>query len=71
MWGDESKNPIGIYDSNYNHAGSSGADYNNPLGKTTTDGAHSHTVTIGATGGNGSHENRQPYVVVNMWRRTA
>ncbi len=71
MWGDESKNPIGIYDSNYNHAGSSGADYNNPLGKTTTDGAHSHTVTIGATGGNGSHENRQPYTVVSFWRRTA
>lgn len=70
-WGDNGKNPIGIYDANENHAGSSGADYNNPLGKTTTDGAHSHTITIGATGGNGSHENRQPYVVVSFWRRTA
>ena len=35
------------------------------------DATHSHTVTIGATGGNGLHENRQPYTVVNFWRRTA
>lgn len=70
-WGDESKNPIGIYDSNAKYAGSSGADWNNPLGKTTTDGAHSHTITIGKTGGNGYHENRQPYVVVSFWKRTA
>ena len=27
--------------------------------------------TMGSTGGNGSHENRPPYIVVNMWRRTA
>lgn len=71
MWGDNGKNPIGIYDANENHAGSSGADYNNPLGKTTTEGAHSHTITIGATGGDGYHENRMPYAVVNFWRRTA
>lgn len=70
-WGDESKNPIGIYDSNAKYSGSSGADWNNPLGKTTTDGAHSHTITIGKTGGNGYHENRQPYVVVSFWKRTA
>lgn len=35
------------------------------------DATHAHTVTIGATGGNGGHENRQPYTVVNFWRRTA
>lgn len=29
------------------------------------------TGTVGSTGGNGSHENRPPYIVVNMWRRTA
>ena len=70
-FGDNDKNPYGIYDSASNHAGSSGADWNNPTGRTSTDGAHSHTVTIGATGGNGNHENRQPYVAVNIWRRTA
>ena len=70
-FGDNGKNPYGIYDSAENHAGSSGADWNNPTGRTSTDGNHSHTITIGATGGNGSHENRQPYVVVNFWRRTA
>lgn len=30
---------------------------------------HSHTITN--TGGNSAHENRQPYTVVNRWRRTA
>ena len=29
------------------------------------------TGTMGSTGGNGLHENRQPYTVVNFWRRTA
>lgn len=70
-FGDDGKNPYGIYDAAENHAGSSGADWNNPTGRTSTDGAHSHTVTISATGGNGAHENRQPYVAVNIWRRTA
>lgn len=49
-FGDNGKNPYGIYDSAANHAGSSGADWNNPTGRTSTDGAHRHTVTIGATG---------------------
>lgn len=40
-------------------------------GTTSYAGSHSHTITISSTGGNGSHENRQPYVVVNFWRRTA
>ncbi|MCH4097287.1 MAG: hypothetical protein LKE88_11740 [Acidaminococcus provencensis] len=29
------------------------------------------SATLGSTGGNGLHENRQPYTVVNFWRRTA
>lgn len=41
------------------------------LRNTSTNGAHSHTVTIGQTGGNVAHENRQPYFVVTFWRRTA
>lgn len=65
--------PYGWYDSNNTHAGMEGihSDYDNALAKTSTDGNHSHTVTISSTGGNGSHENRQPYQVVNFWRRTA
>ena len=39
--------------------------------KTSEAGAHSHVITISSTGGNGLHENRQPYTVVNFWRRTA
>ena len=29
------------------------------------------TGTMGSTGGNGVHENRQPYTAVSFWRRTA
>lgn len=70
-WCDEKGNPLGLYDSNRNYAGSGSMDWNNPLGRTSTDGNHSHTISIGSTGGNGSHENRPPYSVVNVWRRTA
>jgi len=28
---------------------------------TNTTGAHTHTVTVGSTGGGSSHENRPPY----------
>lgn len=39
-------------------------------------GAHNHTVNIapfqsGAAGAGSGHSNVQPYIVVNMWRRTA
>ncbi|WP_288879019.1 phage baseplate protein [uncultured Megasphaera sp.] len=38
---------------------------------TTSQNSHSHSINISATGGNGYHENRPPYVVVNRWKRTA
>ena len=65
--------PYGWYDSNNNHAGIEGmhSDWDNAIARTSTDGNHSHTITISSTGGNGAHENRQPYQVVNFWRRTA
>ena len=65
--------PYGWYDSNNNHAGMEGihSDYDNAIAKTSTDGNHSHNITISSTGGNGAHENRMPYQVVNFWRRTA
>ena len=34
-------------------------------------GDHSHTVSIGSTGGSKKHENRLPYEAVNRWKRTA
>lgn len=33
-------------------------------------GSHGHTVSINATGGSKTHENRQPYEVVQRWKRT-
>lgn len=38
---------------------------------TSWSGNHSHTVTVGSTGGNVAHENRQPFEVVHRWKRTA
>lgn len=32
---------------------------------------HSHTITIGSTGGDAAHNIMQPYQVVYRWRRTA
>lgn len=40
-------------------------------GKTSEDGAHSHTITVEAAGNSQPHENRMPYVVINRWKRTA
>ena len=35
------------------------------------DASHSHTASVTNTGGGNSHENRQPYQVINRWKRTA
>lgn len=43
-------------------------------GSTTTTenaGNHNHTATIGNTGKNANHENRQPWQAVQRWQRTA
>jgi len=39
--------------------------------ETTTNGAHSHTVTVNNTGGNTAHNNMPPYVTYYCWERTA
>lgn len=40
-------------------------------GETNEAGAHSHSCSIGNTGGGQAHNNMQPYLVVNIWKRTA
>lgn len=42
-------------------SGGSSAHSDNENWTTSTDGAHTHTITIGATGGGQPHENRPPY----------
>lgn len=49
-------------------AGVSGAGRTYPTGDS---GSHSHTVYIDNNGGNGSHNNLQPYITCYMWKRTA
>lgn len=39
--------------------------------RTSEAGNHSHSITVNNTGGSANHENRQPYQVVNYWKRTA
>lgn len=43
----------------------------NKAAQITLQASHSHAISISDVGGNKSHENRQPYVVVNRWKRTA
>ena len=49
--------------------GGSSRQYRNA--NTSTDGEHSHTLSIQPIGENLKHENRQPYEVIIRWRRTA
>lgn len=45
--------------------------YDNGSKRTESAGAHSHTVTINSTGESVAGKNMPPYLVVNVWTRTA
>lgn len=40
-------------------------------GETSESGGHTHTLTISSAGGGEAHNNMPPYLVVNIWQRTA
>lgn len=37
--------------------------------KYTVNASHGHSISLSNTGGNDRHENRQPYLVINRWKR--
>jgi hypothetical protein len=40
-------------------------------GRTSTNGAHTHGITVSDTGGNAAHNNMPPYLAVYVFKRTA
>lgn len=51
--------------------GSNGALAAVEQGLLSSSGAHTHSVTVDATGSSGTNANLQPYITVAMWKRTA
>ena len=47
------------------------SNYNAGEVRTTSEGAHTHTGTTNGAGGTQPHNNMPPYLVVNVWERTA
>lgn len=61
MGENDANSPFGIYAWGSYCGSRGGIDWDNNLHKTSTNGWHSHSASIGNTGGNQAHENRPPY----------
>ena len=55
---------------NDQNAGAGGSNYWADR-QTSAAGNHTHNINVDITGGNNKHENRQPFIVVSLWKRTA
>lgn len=45
--------------------------YNNNGGRFGIDASHNHTLSVASSGSNVAHENRSPYIAINIWQRIA
>ena len=64
--------PMTYRENYYSGGGKSNAWYaGSSTAHTNTTGAHTHGVTVNSNGVSGVDRNIQPYLVVNMWKRTA
>ena len=73
-YGEQSRHggaPYGYYSSSHNHWGSAGSDWDNSEWNSSTDGSHSHSLSVSSAGGTSAHNNMQPYLAVYMWKRIA
>ena len=60
----------GRYGTASNISGSNnGSDNDNWEFATTTNGAHTHSLSINTTGTGAAHNNIQPYIAVFLWKR--
>lgn len=55
----------------WNSPGNADSRGSSPAARSSTNGSHSHSLSIGYAGGSSSHNNMMPYLAVYMWQRLA
>lgn len=61
----------GIFNMSSGSGGYTMSMYNDSGGRFGIDASHSHTFSVAPSGSNTPHENRPPYIALNIWQRIA